>query len=133
MFTALTYRLFSTNVFLSQSGKAGNSLISKVLIECSCRYTRLLLIVYPGTIYFPFVRYRLYLKSTEALSLFPLAPFVVIVFSEKAQGIRAWTDFALNPFRCNVDIFGVTLYFLLSNALQPSKIAKSIALGTHQH
>ena len=40
---------------------------------------------YPGTICFSFVRYRLYLKSTEALFLFPLAVFVVIVFTEKAQ------------------------------------------------
>lgn len=91
--------------FLSQSGKAGNSLISQVLIECSCRDTRLLLMAYPGTICFPFVRYRLYLKSTEALSLFPLAPFVAIVFSESTRH-QGWTDFALNPFRDNVDILG---------------------------
>ena len=42
---------------------------------------------YPGTICFSFVRYRLYLKSTEALSPFPLASFVVIVFTENAHAL----------------------------------------------
>lgn len=99
---------------LSQSGKAGSSLISTVLIECSCGYTRLLLTASPGTICVSFVRYCLYLKSAEALPLFPLAPIVVTVFTRESTGIRAWTDFALNPFRCRVDIFGITLNFFAS-------------------